>query len=294
MGYIRQSIHLLPDNWTAPAGLRAWREDWLQPLSWNLRPLRRAPCTLFGFVCYCLPTKQHSYLLSPSLPGEPASSPCLSYLPFSEGVEARPTAADPKTLSAALLGGANTTRVSPRIWETADLKIVHVHVTGMEELRVAEFLALRQKINVHDSPHLSKKKTKNKRRRIFHLPSCNRPGLVGFCGRSRSRCPCAPNPGSAAGACWSGRLRSGWTGWGAFCAHSVQNSCIHIHQAEAAGAVRPGAGGQVVALRAASKQPEPGPEARRSQAWDWLRGWVTFSLKESRGSAGCAVQHRFH
>lgn len=32
----------------------------------------------------------------------------------------------------------------------------------------------------------------------------------------------------------------------------MQNSCIHIHQAEASGAVRPGAGGPVVALRRAA------------------------------------------
>ena len=40
-----------------------------------------------------------------------------------------------------------TTQVSPRIWGTADFKIVHVHVIGMEEMRVAEWLALRRTIN---------------------------------------------------------------------------------------------------------------------------------------------------
>lgn len=95
-------------------------------------------------------------------------------------------------------------QVSPRIWGTADLKIVHVHVIGMEEMRVAEWLALRRTMNGRDSPTSPKgkeKKERKKRRRIFHLPSCSRPGLVGFCGRSRSRCPCAPSPRSAAGAC---------------------------------------------------------------------------------------------
>lgn len=48
-------------------------------------------------------------------------------------------------------------------------------------------------------------------------------------------------------------------------------------------------------LHAAAEQPEPRPRgARGSQGCGWLRGWVTFSLKESRGSAACAVQHRFH
>lgn len=124
----------------------------------------------------------------------------------------------------------------------------------MERLRVGSGWHSSKRLRYTTPTTPLKKKGK---RRSFHPPSCSRPGLVGFFGRFRSRCPCAPNPRSAAEACWSGRSRSGWTDWGAFCAHSVQNSCIHIHQAEAAGAVRPGAGGPVVA-------PCTPPRSRRS------------------------------
>ena len=59
-----------------------------------------------------------------------------------------------------------TTQVSPRIWGTADFKIVHVHVIGMEEMRVAEWLALRRTINRHDSPT----STKGKEKKETHFP----------------------------------------------------------------------------------------------------------------------------
>ena len=50
----------------------------------------------------------------------------------------------------------------PESGGTADLKIVHVHVIGMEELRVAEWLALKQTINIHGSPTSPKNKQKKR------------------------------------------------------------------------------------------------------------------------------------
>lgn len=116
IGCDRETVHLLSDHWTRDSGSGAWWEDRPQPLRWNLRPLCSAPCALFGFICCCLPTKQHPHLPIPSLPGEQATSPCLSHPQFSKGVEAWLTAADPKTLAVALFCGDITTRVSPRIW----------------------------------------------------------------------------------------------------------------------------------------------------------------------------------
>lgn len=59
---------------------------------------------------------------------------------------------------------------------------------------------------------------------VRYLPSCIRPRRAGLCGCS----PCSPAAGGLGrGACRSGR----WTRpiWGGFCAHSMQNSCIHTH-----------------------------------------------------------------
>lgn len=165
----------------------------LEPSSLPQRPVRSVWVCLLPSPHQAAPPPPH-----PFPPGEQASSPYLSHPPFSEPVEARLIAADPKTLAVALLCGAIMTWASPRIWRTADLKIVHVHTIGMEELRAGEWLALRPTINIHDSPTSSPEK---KKKRSFHLPSCSRPGLFGFCGRSRSRCPCVPTPRSAAGTC---------------------------------------------------------------------------------------------
>lgn len=169
MGYIRQTIHLLPDHWTAPGrapsltGRLATASE-LEPSSPPQSPVHS--------IWVCLLLSPHKAALLPTQPLPPwwASQFTVSFL------------------SAVLRGGRGTTYsrwpqdpfrgtswrgqydpVSPRIWGTADLKIVHVHVTGMEELRVAEFLALRQKINVHYSPHLSKK-NKNKKQKEAHFP----------------------------------------------------------------------------------------------------------------------------
>lgn len=129
----------------------------LEPSSLPQRPVRSVWVCLLPSPHQAAPPPPH-----PFPPGEQASSPCLSHPPFSEPVEARLIAADPKTLAVALLCGAIMTWASPRIWRTADLKIVHVHTIGMEELRAGEWLALRPTINIHDSPTSSPEKKKKK------------------------------------------------------------------------------------------------------------------------------------
>lgn len=61
--------------------------------------------------------------------------------------------------------------------------------------------------------------------RKSNLPSCSRPRRAGLCGYSR----CSPSSlGLGKEACRSGRCSRRI--WGGFCAHSMQNSCIHIHE----------------------------------------------------------------
>lgn len=89
-----------------------------------------------------------------------------------------------------------TTQVSPRIWGTADLKIVHVHVIGMEEMRVAEWLALRRTINGHDSPTSPKGKEKKEKNRdvfsTYHLAIVQ--GSLAFVGALGAAAPALPVP----------------------------------------------------------------------------------------------------
>lgn len=90
-------------------------------------------------------------------------------------------------------------QVSPRIWGTADLKIVHVHVIGMEEMRVAEWLALRRTMNGHDSPTSPKGKEKKKKKgkkgdafSTYHLAVVQ--GSLAFVGALGAAAPALPVP----------------------------------------------------------------------------------------------------
>lgn len=159
----------------------------LEPSSLPQRPVRSVWVCLLPSPHQAAPPPPH-----PFPPSEQASSPCLSQPPFSEPVEARLIAADPKTLAVALLCGAIMTWASPRIWRTADLKIVHVHTIGMEELRAGEWLALRPTINIHDSPTSSPEKKKKSAVFTYHLAVVQ--GSLGFVGALGAAAPAFPLP----------------------------------------------------------------------------------------------------
>lgn len=63
---------------------------------------------------------------------------------------------------------------------------------GMEELRVGEWLALKQKINIHDSPHFLSRKKKRGAVFTYHLAVVQ--GSLGFVGALGAAAPAFPLP----------------------------------------------------------------------------------------------------
>lgn len=144
-----QQANLPPS--AGPLKLLAWtlRETLAMscPLRWDLSsPLQRS-CALFRFVCYCVSTQPHPHPLC--LTSQPVHP--FSRLPFFPRVEASPLASDSQDPDHSCLGRAISTWVSPRIWGSADLKIVHLARDRHGEAEGGEWLALKQTIKIHDS-----------------------------------------------------------------------------------------------------------------------------------------------
>lgn len=151
--------------------------------------------------------------------------------------------------------------MSPRIWGSADLKIVHRARDRHGEAEGGEWLALKQTIKIYDSPKPPLKEKKKKGAVFTHHLAVVQ-GSLGFVGAFGAAAPALPIPALQRRLADLEDRGAGGPAGALFAPIRCRTHAYTSTKPKPLVQCAPARAARWLPLHAAAEQPEPGPEAR--------------------------------